>query len=164
MNRVVVRVSPSRIGCVLVGPVAVGLGLLGCALGYVEIGAMLARPITAAEATEALQLYESYRLSWDAQAELRARGLARPDAELGRRWVSGIQAIRAMSVVAVSHRPSLLWPISRRTRCVTRMEIERPGPMGAPVRLVRYFRMDCGWLAYPRIVWETGAWGYRVPL
>ena len=58
----------------------------------------------------------------------------------------------------------MLWFLSRRTRCATRMEIEQPDPAGARVRLVRYFRVDCGRLASPRIVGETSVWAYRLPL
>lgn len=135
----------------LVGPTAIVLGLVACALAFWTIGWLLTRPITLAEATEALYLHESFRFSRDSQAELPARGLTRPDLEIARRWSAELARIRAMRVVALSQRPTILWPLTRRTRCVTRMEIEEPSASGPPLRVVRYYRVDCGWLAWPRI-------------
>jgi len=174
MSRVFVRASPPRIGCVLIGPVAVALGLAACALGYFALGAMLARPISVAEATDALHLYESYRLSWDAQAELRARGLARPGAELlhvpawdgadwpppgrrhpghprdvgRRRLAPSIAVLGAVAPHALRHAHG-----GRASRADWHAGARRALlPHGLrPARV-------------PRIVWETGAWGYRVPL
>lgn len=164
MGRMVFRRGPGRIGCLLVGPAAIVLGLAACAAGSWVAGWLLARPMSPAEATEALRLYESVGFSSAAQAELRARGATTPDFEEARRWGAELQRIRATRVVAVSTRSSVLWFLQRRTRCATRMDVEESGADGLPVRRVRYFRVSCGWLGSPRIVWETGAWNYRVPL
>lgn len=164
MGWVRVTTSPPRIGCVLVGPMAIALGLSACVVGALALGWLFARPISPAEATEALRLHLSVQRSSDMQADLRARGLTKPDLEIARRWAADIEQIHATSVAAVSQRPSMLWFLSRRTRCATRMDIEQPAPAGPRLRLVRYFRVDCGWLASPRIVRETSAWAYHLPL
>lgn len=150
----------------LVGPTAIALGLSACVVGVLALGWLFARPISPAEATEVLQLHLSIQLSADKLAELRARALTKPDLEIAGRWAADIQRIRATSVAAVSQRPSMLWFLSRRTRCVTGMEVEQPAPApaGPRVRLARYFRVDCSRLASPRIVGETSVWAYRLPL
>jgi hypothetical protein len=159
-----IRPGAARIGCVFVGPTAIALGLSLCVLGTWAAGWLLARPISPAEATDALRLHLSVRLSSDMQAELRARGLSVPDVEIARRWAAEMKQIRATRVITVSRRPSLLWFLTRGTRCADRMEIEAPAAAGSPARHVRYFRVDCGRLGSPRIVRETSAWGYRAPL
>jgi hypothetical protein len=153
-----------RIGCVLVGPTAIAIGLSLGAVASWAIGALLARPVSPAEATEALQVYLSVQFTSAAQAELRAQGRSTPDLDGARRWQAELQRIHATRVVAVAQRAPLLWFLQRGSRCWARMEVEEPASAGPPLRRVRYFRVDCGWLGSWRIRWETGPWAYYLPV